>query len=48
MGGSKITGFHSTEYRSCMVDQLTRGEKGKADLSGYFLLIHVPRFSVPS
>ncbi|MCY3005158.1 MAG: restriction endonuclease, partial [Planctomycetota bacterium] len=38
MGGSKITGFHSTEYRSFIVDQLTGGEKGKADLSGYFLL----------
>jgi hypothetical protein len=38
MGGSKITGQLGTEYRTFIVNQLTSGDKGKADLSGYFLL----------
>jgi hypothetical protein len=38
MGGSKITGQLGTEYRTYIVNQLTSGDKGKADLSGYFLL----------
>ena len=38
MGGSKITGFLSTEYREFIVDQLTHGDKGKVDLSAYFFL----------
>jgi hypothetical protein len=38
MGGSKITGQLGTEYRVFIVNQLTSGGKGKADLSGYFLL----------
>jgi hypothetical protein len=38
MGGSKITGQLGTEYRAFIVNQLTNGDKGKADLSGYVLL----------
>ena len=38
MGGSKITGQLGVEYRIFVVNQLTSGGKGKADLSGYFLL----------
>ncbi len=38
MGGQKITGFLGTPYREYLVNQLSQGKRGSADLCAYFFL----------
>ena len=37
-GGSKITGSLGTDYRDCLVEALSHGRRGSADLCSYFIL----------
>src|SRR5205085_8932978 len=38
MGGQKLTGHFSREYREYLVNQLASGTRGSADLCAYFYL----------
>lgn len=38
MGGSKLTGAFSTNYREYLVSEIAKGRRGNADLSAYFFL----------
>ncbi|MBU44112.1 MAG: restriction endonuclease [Spirochaetaceae bacterium] len=38
MGGQKLTGNFSMEYRNYLVEYIARGKRGSADLSSYFFL----------